>query len=211
MRVGDRQRSEQPGGDLLTTARAAVAELLPGAELTAGSWRQTSETEGPLECEAVVTRVAEDGVGVHVDVAGMGRAALTVRAAGEPAPHRDFCTRAWGALLAEALSGNAEFREGTGDFDGSIGLRAGAHRLELKVYRGAVLEVTGRTPHGATFELSGDEIAWVGLAGASRNEYIPRSMRGEFGMAGNSYEYIRRTKAVVALWDTVQGLYRRDA
>lgn len=211
MRVGDTHRSVQPGGDVLAAARATVAELLPGSEVTAGSWRQCADAEGPLECEAVVTRIGEDAVGVHVDVAGAGRAAVTARVASTPAPHRDFCGRAWGALLAEALADNREFREGTGDFDGSIGLRSGTHRVELKVYRGTVLEVTGRTPHGPTFELSGDEIAWVGLAGAARNDYIPRSMRGEFGMSGNSYEYIRRTKAVVALWDTVQELYRRDA
>jgi hypothetical protein len=211
MRVGDRHHSVQPGDDLLAAARAAAAELLPGAALTAGSWQVSADAEGPLACEAVVTRIGADTVGVHVGVAGMGHAAVTARAASTVDRNRDFCTRAWGALLAEALAGNAEFREGSGDFDGSIGLRAGAHRVELKVYRGTVLEVTGRTPHGPTFALSGDEIAWVGLAGAARNDYIPRSMRGEFGMSGDSYEYIRRTKAVVALWDTIQELYRRDA
>jgi hypothetical protein len=207
-----------------------VAELLPGAEVTAGSWQSVdglavdglaaddlaadglaADGPGPVTCESVITRIGTDTVGVHVEVEGAGTAALVARAAHEPLPPRDFATRAWGTLLAEALADNAAFREGTGDFDGSLGLRAGTHRVELKVYRGAVLEVTGRTPHGPTFELSGEEIAWVGLAASARNDYIPRSMRGEFGMSGNSYEYVRRTKAVVALWDSIQALYRRDA
>jgi hypothetical protein len=196
---------------VLTAARAAVAELLPGAEVTAGSWQRAADGVGPLTCESVVTRIRPGTVGVHVDVGGAGTAALVARAAYEPAPERDFASREWTVLLADALRDNAEFRAGTGDFDGTIGLRAGDQGIELKVYRGTVLEASGRTPLGATFCLGADDLAWVELASAARNDYLPRSMRGDFAVSGNSYEYVRRTKAVVALWDSIRSLYRSRA
>jgi hypothetical protein len=119
-------------------------------------------------------------------------------------PALDFCSPAWGAELGRLLQDSEEFRACTGSFDGTIGFVCGQEELQLRIYRGTAIEITPRTPSGATFAISAPEIAWVELATGSRNDYIARATRGEFRMTGNVFEYLRMTRAVVILWDLIR-------
>lgn len=118
----------------------------------------------------------------------------------------DFCSQPWAQALAERLQGNDDFAAATRTFDGSIELRCGAEHRQLRIYKGAVLDVASSTPSGPTFTIGGSELSWVELAFAERNEYMPWAMGGQFTAGGNIYEYVRMTKAVVAIWDCIRAL-----
>jgi hypothetical protein len=140
-----------------------------------------------------------------------GTSAMMVRAReqaldGGSGIRADFGSVAWGELLAERLASNPQFGEATSTFDGTIGLEAGTDSVQLRVFKGRVLECARSMPRGATFTLSGSELAWVNLAGAPRNEFVARTMAGDFSVTGDVYEYLRLTKALVALWDCIREL-----
>lgn len=139
-----------------------------------------------------------------------GTSAMMVRAHddadAEAQPHADFGSVPWAKLLVERLSASSEFGEGTSTFDGTVGLQAGTESVQLRIYKGRVLECARSTPHGATFTLLGSELAWVNLAAAPRNEFVARTMAGDFAVSGNVYEYLRLTKALMALWDCIREL-----
>ena len=148
-------------------------------------------------------------------VVGEGTTAFLVASRDPQGPptyvERDFATPAWAELLAARLAGNDEFGEGTSTFDGAIGLAAGQESVQLRVYRGRVLETGRWTPSGPAFTLHGEELSWVDLADAPRNDFIARSMRGAFGVTGNTYEHLRLHKALVAAWDSIRDLAREGA
>jgi acyl dehydratase len=118
----------------------------------------------------------------------------------------DFGTVAWGDALATALRSSEEFGSAVDTFDGSIGLQAGRETVQLRIYKGTILEVARSTPHGATFTLCGSERAWVQLALAPRNDLLARLSRDEFWATGDVFEYLRMTKALVATWDAIRSL-----
>jgi acyl dehydratase len=118
----------------------------------------------------------------------------------------DFCAPAWGEAMAERLSASPTFKDATSAFDGSIGLACGRETVQLRIYRGSVLETARSTPAGPTFTVSGTELAWVGLAFADRNDFIARATLGEFAVSGSAFDYLRMTKAIVAIWDAVRDL-----
>lgn len=122
----------------------------------------------------------------------------------------DFCSVDWAESLEPLLLANDGFAEAVSSFDGAIGLGCGRELVQLRLYRGKVLEATRVTPTGPTFTLTGTELAWTNLARAERNDFIARTSRGEFGVSGNVYEYLRLTKAVVCLWDSVRKLAASD-
>ena len=157
-----------------------------------------------------VTLAKTDGT-----VVGAGSTAFLVAARDPQGPPtyvgRDFATPAWAERLAAHLADNPEFAAGTATFDGSIGLAAGPESVQLRVYRGRVLETGRWTPSGPTFTLHGEELAWVELADAPRNDFIARSMRGAFGVTGNTYEHLRLHKAIVAAWDSIRALAAEEA
>lgn len=124
----------------------------------------------------------------------------------DPGIRTDFCSQPWGEALLPHLASNRSFAEATRSFDGSIGLQAGAELVQLRVYRGEVLETARSTLAGPTFTVAGSELAWTGLALAERNDFIARATLGEFAASGSAYEYLRMTKAVVAIWDSVRAL-----
>jgi hypothetical protein len=139
---------------------------------------------------------------------------VRARAGGEDPASRaatDFCSPAWAALLAPALEANPAFRDATATFDGAIGLRAGRDEVQLRVYKGRVLETGRSTPLGASFTLAADELTWAELAIAERNDFIARASRGAFSVRGNAYEYLRLNKALVVLWDEVRALAAKEA
>jgi acyl dehydratase len=118
----------------------------------------------------------------------------------------DFGTVAWAEALVPLLTSSEPFRSAVDTFDGSIGLQAGRDTVVLRVYKGAILEVARNTPHGPTFTLCGTERAWTQLALAPRNDLLARLSRDEFWATGDIFEYLRMTKALVAIWDAARSL-----
>jgi hypothetical protein len=120
---------------------------------------------------------------------------------------RAWCTRPWGDALAGLLADDAGFRSATATWDGTIGLRAGREQVLLRVYRGRIIEVAGRTPLGATFTLEAPEHAWTDLLTGPSNDFFRRAMSGDsFTVTGNAYEYLRMSKALMLLIDAARDL-----
>lgn len=140
-----------------------------------------------------------------------GTSALLVEARADaggldPSVRTDFGSPAWAQLLLPHLAASHAFLDSTASFDGAIGLQAGREAVQLRVYRGAVLEAARTTPRGATFTIAGGELAWTRLALGERNDFLALATLGEFSATGDLFEYLRMTKAVVAIWDAVRAL-----
>jgi acyl dehydratase len=151
----------------------------------------------------------------HGEVLQEGTSAMLVRARADSgddgrAVATDFGAVPWAEALVSHLGTNAEFRSAVDTFDGSIGLQAGRETVQLRVYKGEVVDVARTTPHGATFTLCGSERAWTELAIGPRNDFLARASRDEFWATGDMFEYLRMTKALVALWDGVRALAGGD-
>jgi hypothetical protein len=228
--VGRRQtiRLSLPHGESNRTGAvrglSAILELLsdgdPPPAVTGLTWSETDPLPGddPLQVRLLSTRrsASPDGSGGEVScaldlLASSGRqlqeASLTLwvpsrtRSARE-VPQFDVGTRAWGDLLRARLDEDQVFTQALATWDGCVGLRCGAEEVHLRVYRGRILEAVPRTPHGATFTVAASERAWVELLLAPTNDFFRRLMSGtEFAVSGSAYEYLRTTKALVALVD----------
>jgi hypothetical protein len=126
-------------------------------------------------------------------------------------PNADVGTRAWGDLLARRLESDAVFGEALGTWDGCLGIRSGQQEVQFRIYRGRVVEVASRTPHGPTFTVAAAERAWVELLTAASNDYFRRIMStDDFTVHGSAYEYLRTTKAIVALVDCARALAKEQ-
>ncbi|GGF48258.1 hypothetical protein GCM10011519_22810 [Marmoricola endophyticus] len=150
----------------------------------------------------------------------VGRGALPVMVRAREAdgsaddPARAFGTLAWGEALADLLAGDEAFAAATATWDGSIGLVCdhghAQQQVQLRVYRGRVLEAVRRTPGGPTFSLHASARTWTDLALAPAADLIRRANRGEVTTSGDAYEYIRMTKAVHLLVDAVRELAGKE-
>lgn len=195
---------------------------LPGARVQA-QWRYLAPARpgDTLHTQATVTRcVRSPGgghglVNQHVAVLddhgqrireGTVTLRLPARAAGEDAPALAFGTLPWAQAVAGRLAGDERFASATAEWDGTLGLRCGDAEAHLRIYRGRVIDVTRRSPHGATFTVEAAELAWTELLTGPRNDFIQRAMRGQFDVRGSAYEYLRLTKAVVLLVDGARAL-----
>jgi acyl dehydratase len=141
-----------------------------------------------------------------------GTTALLVRArdTGADRADRAFGTLAWGQALAQRLTADERFVSATANWDGTLGLRSGEQEIQLRIYRGQVVDVTRRAPHGATFTVEAPELIWTELISAPHNDFVKRTMSGQFDVRGSGYEYLRLTKAVVLLMDNVRTLARGE-
>jgi acyl dehydratase len=136
---------------------------------------------------------------------------LAARGSGPDPVARDFGTVGWGEALVSRLGPGAAFAEELACWDGTIGLRAGDHEVHLRIYRGAVIEVSSRSALGATFTVAADELAWTELVESATNDFVRRAMKGEFAVRGNGYEYLRLTRPLVLLVDAARALAREGA
>jgi acyl dehydratase len=136
---------------------------------------------------------------------------LAARGPGADPVGRDFGTVAWGEALAAQLAEDPTFRESLASWDGTVGLRAGEHEVHLRVYRGAVIEVSGRAALGATFTVEADELTWTELVTAPTNEFVRRGMEGQFTVRGNGYEYLRLTRALTLVVDAARAIATEGA
>ncbi|MGV9710949.1 hypothetical protein ACWDTI_09825 [Gordonia sp. NPDC003424] len=219
VRVGDRtdvpaqlaaQRLEVSGLCLPSESALigrAFAELalppVPAATRTTVHWTATHPVRllDSVRVESVITRIAdgavsrsvrlldetdtvrEDGTETwHLDVSRDTEAAL------------DFCTPAWGELLRTSLEGDPAFGSSLSTWDGTIGLRCGDREVHLRIYRGRIIDVTRRVPHGATFTFVAPENLWIELVFSDHDEFMRRAIGGEFSSTGDGYEYVRLTK-----------------
>jgi hypothetical protein len=220
--------------DVTPAADSAVPQLLPAiaqaapvsdAVLTGLEWEQGAGTgSAGVRGEAVVTRwkpARRRGRGtVHQDVrlfdaegrvVERARVSWDVPAAkdvqDDEAPARaawDVGSVAWGQHLAAGLAGNEAFTAAVATFDGSIGIRAGEEQVELRIYRGAVIEVARKSLEGPTFTITGSERAWIDLLSAPKNDYVARTGRNEFRSSGNNFQYLRIFKAIMLMVDEAQ-------
>lgn len=120
--------------------------------------------------------------------------------------NRDVGTVPWGLALAGLLGEEAAFASAVASWDGTIGLRGGHHVVHLRIYCGSVIDVTSRSPHGATFTLGGSDQTWADLLTAAEGQFGRRVMAGEFQISGDPYEYLRLTKALEIVADTARTL-----
>lgn len=125
--------------------------------------------------------------------------------------YRDIGTPAWGKALAGLLTEDDRFASATAAWDGTLGVRGGEHEIHLRIYRGRIIEVTRRTPHGATFTLGASDRVWTDILTSSDARFGVRLMRGDFEVTGNPYEYLRLTKALEILVGTIRRLAERDS
>lgn len=121
-------------------------------------------------------------------------------------------TPAWGQALAARLEDDARFAAATATWDGSMGLRSGSDQVQLRVYRGRVIDAAARTPHGATFTVEAGESTWADLLTATSNDFLRRVMSSDaFSVSGSAYEYLRMTKALLLLIDAARDLTKEAA
>ncbi|OYD61387.1 hypothetical protein [Rhodococcus sp. OK302] len=205
---------EQVGATGIVAAGLLTTPVALGAVRTELQWsRIVAVTDlDAVGAETVITRVAnrdsEIEVDRHVrllDEAGNTREegvetwiAPRTAAAGD-GPGADFCTVRWGEALRESLSKDGTFADSLANWDGTIGLRcidgpSHAREVHLRIYRGRIVDVTRRTPNGATFTFITTAERWVELASAERSDFMRRAIAGEFSSSGDGYEYLRLTK-----------------
>lgn len=139
-----------------------------------------------------------------------GTAAVLVRARNSDPDSDSVCrafgTTGWAKAFAELLEQDERFTSAISSWDGTIGLRCGDDEVHLRLYRGRVIEVTRRAPHGATFTLDADELVWTELITGARNDFMQRVMRGQFKVTGSGYEYLRLTKVLHVVVDNARKL-----
>ncbi len=223
--VGQSLRAGARGGSLGLLGELGIAIDASAVRELRWRWLMPVSPADASHVEALVTRCRRDITGlpgsVHLDLRLVDRqgrivqeatASMLVKARDSPAPGNDervaadFCSDEWASLLASALGESAAFLQATRTFDGAIGLRAGDESIQLRVFRGRILEAGRSTPLGATFTIAGSERTWTELALAERNEFVAVATRGGFSVSGNAYEYLRLTKALVAIFDEVRTL-----
>lgn len=231
--VGDRNVSESRTvaeilsrtGTVVPAASTAMGMLAAEALVPALDGRRSRlrwSADDPISstdtvtAESVVTRVAGRTVERYVrllDDRGTARESGTETWTFDTAipsrPELSFCTSEWGALLAESLAEDPEFTSSLSTWDGTIGLRSGDIELHLRIYKGRIVDVTRRTPHGATFTFVAPDHAWVDLTSSEENDFMRRAIRGEFSSTGDGYEYLRLTKPLNTIIGHARALARK--
>lgn len=185
-----------------------LKEIVPGDEIrfamTITRTRRTSSGR-----HGVVGRHVEV-TNQHGEVVQRGSTAALVRARGdgegESLGARAYCTPEWGRLLSLRLQEDKVFTSSTATWDGAIGLASDDGEVALRVYQGSILSAGSRVPNGATFTLKASDKTWTDLLCGPTNDYMKRAMLGEFSVQGSAYEYLRLTKAVVALVECARTL-----
>jgi acyl dehydratase len=169
-------------------------------DITITRCRRTSAGDrGVVNRHVLLTR--DDGTVVQEGTtAFMLKARDTVGAETESAA-LDFCAPRWTKELAERLSEDAEFGASTRSFDGTLGLQAGTVATALRIYKGKILEAAPKSLLGSTFTVQASELVWTQLMTGPRNDFIPRTLRGEFSVSGSGYDYLRLTKALMRVWE----------
>jgi acyl dehydratase len=120
--------------------------------------------------------------------------------------NRDVGTKAWAQALADYLHKSAAFTAAVASWDGTIGLRGGEHEIHLRVYRGRIIDVTSRAPHGSTFTFGAPDHVWAELLTAAEGQFERRLLSGKFESTGDQYEYLRLTKVLEIIFEAARAL-----
>lgn len=192
-----------------------VAELLAPSPTIAPavrerlSWstRDPVRLDDSVRSESVITRVVTDGdttvlvrrVVLCDNVSAVREESVEtwrLRDGGSTpgVPATDFCTTRWGALVRDSLGADPGFASSLATWDGTIGLRCDDREVHLRVYRGRIIDVSPRTPGGATFTFVAPGHTWVDVVLGDRDDFMRRAITGEFSSTGSGYEYLRLTK-----------------
>lgn len=182
------------------------APIRPGTSVTLTSVvvRLAASTGGS---SGVLTRHNEltDADGTVVQ-SGTSQVLVRARGTAQDEPRTAVGTLEWGRRLAEVLGTNDDFRSAVAEWDGTLGLRSGGSEVHLRIYRGRIIEVTRRAPHGPTFTFGAPERTWVDLLLDDDPHFGVRLMRGDFQVSGDPYEYLRLTKALSLVVDGARTL-----
>jgi putative sterol carrier protein len=128
---------------------------------------------------------------------------------GDLLDNRRVASPEWGTLVAAELSEMAAFSVAAAYYDGTIGLVAPGRQVQLRIYRGRVIDVARRAVKGADFTLSASGGTWMDLITAPTNEFMDRAMEGEFTTDGDGYEYLRTTKLLVLIVEAARAVARK--
>lgn len=196
-----------PAGSVLAGALAAELLTAPvdGGTRTGTTWCATRPVahDDTVRADVLITRVADGIVERFVrllDDAGTVREygtetwRLDDPSVARAQPALDFCTVAWGELLRARLDRDPAFVSSLSSWDGTIGLRCDDREVHLRIYKGRIVDVTRRTPHGATFTFVAPAHLWAEVVLAERDDFMRRAIGGEFSSTGDGYEYLRLTK-----------------
>jgi len=212
---------------------ALIADALvppsAGARVVASHWVAGTESEstgsGAIGATTLTTRLRPgpptlvDRTVTLVDATGSvfarGQQTLRWPTPVTASPNTDFCTIAWAESLRDSLAADPDFTLPLSTWDGSIALRCndidGAREVQLRIYRGSVIDVAARTPAGATFTFVATAEQWCDIAFDPRDDFMRRAIAGEYASAGNGYEYVRLTRALSVIVSHVRALAaRRD-
>jgi hypothetical protein len=198
-----------------------------GAELAGLTWPAADAS--PLEHgsavhpEATITgrRFGDDDVVIdtHVLLAGgagqvVRQAQVSWRAPRSAVPGPDPSTDAiasppWGAALAARLGSDPAFASSASTFDGSIGFAsrtgAGLVAVELRIYRGKIIETGRKSLDGPTYALEADALTWAELVTGQYDDYVRLAARGLFTVRGSGFQYLRLTKTLrIMVWHARQ-------
>lgn len=178
-----------------------------------------------VTCELTVTRIRRSSSGgrgvVHRSielrnqdgtVLQTGTSSLLVSARTDDSlPEQwDFLSKAAVDAIGAALDQDPGFREMTEAYDGTIGVTVGEAQMHLRVYRGRVIEASRRSLLGADFVVHISELDWTRLMTAPDNQFMQMSMTGRFRSRGSGAEYLRMTRALIAVVDTARALFAAD-
>ncbi|PXW27767.1 UNVERIFIED_CONTAM: hypothetical protein DES50_11363 [Williamsia faeni] len=207
----------------LSSTGRVVAELLspppPTCALTTMNWATSHlvTTSDTVHADVLITAITANGIerSVHL-VDGSGRVREQGTQVWKPttadiAPVSeavDFCTVDWGQMLARRLGSDSAFTSSLSTWDGTIGLRCGERELHIRIYRGRIIDVTRRVPHGATFTFVASPRLWTELAFDTDDNFMRRAISGEFSSTGDGYEYLRLTKPLNILMGHVRHIAR---
>ncbi|MEU6609475.1 MaoC/PaaZ C-terminal domain-containing protein [Streptomyces shenzhenensis] len=142
------------------------------------------------------------------EVVQEGSTSVLVRARtdGPDPAHLAFATLPWGKALAALLGSDTRFTASLGSWDGTIGLRCDDREVQLRIYKGQIIDTARRVPHGATFTLCADGLTWADLVTGETNDYMRRAIAGQFTVTGDGYEYLRLNKALFLLFEHARRL-----
>lgn len=204
----------------LWTGLGVISESVIAGLGESWTWHQPIRVGDELSLRVTIIRLQERSGGKgtvtrHNELLGAegaivqsGTATALVRAnrAHTHSTARDVGTHAWGRALADLLSQSEAFSSSVASWDGSIGLRGGEHEIHLRIYRGRIIDVTPRSPHGATFTFSATDWVWADLLTAAESRFGARLMTGNFQASGDPYEYLRLSKALEIIVDAARQL-----
>lgn len=158
-------------------------------------------TQGTLE-RANVLRDAHG----RVVQSGSAKVLIAARETAVTRPEWAVGSVAWGKRLAETLGADDSLADELADWDGTIGVRCGDDEVHLRIYRGTIVDVTRRAPHGSTFTFGAPRLVWAELLSDDAPDFPRRLMTGAFDASGDPYEYLRLMHTLEVIVDAAHRL-----